>query len=190
MKLFRFTFLLLTLGAAAALHAQNAEPRPTEIKSDMLDMKSTDTETTSVFTGNVVVIGTGVKMTCDRLEVVAFRKGDPKATIGKIENFKSLIATGNVNMLQGGREAAAGRAEVLPGEDKVILSGSPVIKDHDTNTVATGDVLVLHRGQRQITGTNVRIVAPELKDLGVDKDKLLNNPAPPAPATAPAPKQP
>lgn len=188
MKLLRFTFLCLGLVAAVGLRAQSAEPRPTEIKSDTLDMRSTDTETTSLFTGNVVVTGTGVKITCDRLEVVALRKPDPKATLGKIENFKSLVATGNVNMFQGGREAAAGRAEVLPGEDKVILTGNPVLKDHDTNTVATGDEIVLHRGERQVTGKNIRIVGPELKDLGVDKDKLLNNPTPPAPA--PAPKQP
>ncbi len=188
MTLPRSAFLLAGLCAALSLRAQNAEPRPTVIESTTLDMHSTDTETISVFTGNVVVTATGTRMTCDRLEVVAVavRKGDPKATIGKMDSFKSLIAIGNVNMLQGGREAAAGRAEVLPGEDKVILTGNPVLKDHDTNTVATGDEIVLHRGERQVTGKNIRIVGPELKDLGVDKDKLLNTPPPPAPA----PKQP
>jgi lipopolysaccharide export system protein LptA len=182
----RSVLFLAGLVAALSLHGQNAEPRPTVIESMQLDMHSTDTETISIFTGRVVVTGTGIRITCDRLEVVALRKGDAKAALGKIESFKSLVATGNVNMVQGGREAAAGRAEVLPGEDKVILTGNPVLKDNDSHFVATGDEIELRRGERQVTGKNVRIVGPELKDLGVDKDRLLNNPTPPPEA----PKQP
>lgn len=179
---------LLGLGLLAVLlPAQNVEPQNTVIESEQFDWRSTDTETTSVFTGRVVVTGTNLKLTCDRLEIVAIRKADPSATIGKIEGFKSLVATGNVRIIQGDREAACGRAEVLPGDDKIVLTGNPVVVDHSVNWTWTGDELEMLRGQRQIRGKNARFTGPPVEDLGVDKEK----PAETAPAPAPeAPKQP
>lgn len=178
--------LLAGLLAVPLLRAQNAEPTPTVITSTDLDMRSTDFETTSIFTGNVVVTGTNLRITCDRLVVIAVRGGDPQAAVGKFERFKSLLATGRVTIAQGQRTATAGRAEVLPGEDKITLTESPLLTDEDTKTTFTGDPIILHRGERHVTGRNIRIVAPELKDLGVDKGK--RDPAtPPAPPAEPKP---
>lgn len=175
---------LLLAALAGPLCAQNAETQPTVIESEKLDMKSTDTETTSIFDGKVVVTGTNLKLTCDRLEVVALRsKADPSATIGKIERFKSLVATGDVHIVQGDREAACGKAVVLPGDDKITLSDRPVVTDRGVGWTWTGDELLLLRGERQVRGTNVRIVGPPVKDLGFDKDKKVEG----APET---PKQP
>lgn len=170
--------------ALAAL-AQNVPVHNTVIESEELDMRSTDTETTSVLTGKVVLTSTNQRVTCDRLEIVALRAGDPTATIGKIENFKSLIATGNVRIVQGDREAACGRAEIRPGEDRLILTGSPVVVDHTVNWTWTGDELEMLRGERQIRGKNVKFVGPPIKDLGVDKSVKL-----PATAQPEAPRQP
>ncbi|WP_415910702.1 LptA/OstA family protein [Oleiharenicola sp. Vm1] len=182
MTLPRLALLLAAL--AGPLLAQNAETQPTVIESQKLDMKSTDAETTSIFEGNVIVTGTNLKLTCDRLEVVAFRaKGDPGATIGKVERFKSLVATGSVHIVQGDREAACGKAVVLPGDDKITLSDRPVVTDRGVGWTWTGDELLLLRGERQVRGTNVRIVGPPVKDLGFDKDKKVEG----APET---PKQP
>src|SRR5689334_22257294 len=128
MKFSRVILLLcLTTGL---LRAQTAEPQNTVIESEQFVMRSTDKETTSVFTGKVVATGTNLRLTCDRLEIVAIRKGDPSATIGKIDSFKSFIATGNVRIIQGDREAACGKAEILPDDDKIILTGQPVVDDH------------------------------------------------------------
>lgn len=179
-------FLTLCLLAAlpAVARAQSAELQNTVIETDQFDWRSTDTETTSVFTGNVRVTSTNQRLTCDRLEIVAIRKGDPSATIGKLDSFKSLVATGNVRIIQGDREAACGRAEVLPGDDKIILTGQPVVVDHALSWTWTGDELEMLRGERQIRGKNARFTGPPIKDLGVDKTKA-------APAAAPeAPKQP
>jgi len=184
MKFLRPLLSLLACWFAAPLHAQNAEPQNTVIESEQFDWRSTDTETTSVFTGRVVVTGTNLKLTCDRLEIVATRKGDPAATIGKIESFKSFVATGNVRIMQGDREAACGRAEVLPGDDKIILTGQPVVVDHSVNWTWTGDELEMLRGERQIRGKNARFTGPPIKDLGIDKPK------PATPAATEAPKQP
>lgn len=188
MKLVRL--LLVALAghfAVLSLQAQSVTPQNTVIDSEQLDMKSSDTEMTLVLTGNVRVTSTNQRLNCDRLEIVALRSGDPKATVGKIEAYKSLLATGNVRIIQGDREAACGKAEIKPGENIVILTGQPVVVDHTANVTVKGDELRLLAGQRQVMGTNVQIVGPALKDLGVDKDKLL---APAAPAAAEQPKQP
>jgi lipopolysaccharide export system protein LptA len=185
------TALCLVSLLVVASRAQNVEPEVTVIESEQLDMRSTDTETTSVLTGKVVLTGTNMRLTCDRLEIVALRSGDPKATIGKVDSFKSLVATGNVRIIQGDREAACGRAEVLPGSDKITLTGSPVVVDHAINWRWTGDELEMLRGERQIRGKNARFTGPPIKDLGIDKLKTPPPATEVAPAPAPeAPKQP
>lgn len=183
MKPLPLTLVLLVCSAAVVLRAQNAEPQNTIIVSDQFDWRSSDRETTSVFTGRVTVTGTNLKLTCDRLELIATRKGDPTATIGKIDSFKSLLATGNVRIIQGEREAACGRAEILPGDDKIVLTGQPVVVDHAVNWTWTGDELEMLRGERQIRGKNARFTGPPIEDLGIDKLK----PTVPAPDAAKQP---
>lgn len=189
MKLFRITLGLIAplLAATISLPAQTVAPQNTDIVAEQFDWRSTDTETIAVFTGKVVATSTNQRLTCDRLEIVALRKGDPAATIGKIEAFKSLVATGNVRIIQGDREAACGRAEVLPGDNKIMLTGSPVVVDHSVNWTWTGDELEMLRGERQIRGTNARFTGPPIKDLGVDLSKKPDATPAPAPVT---PKQP
>src|SRR5690606_11061163 len=116
---------------------------------------STDTETIATFRDEVVVKGNNLELYCDFLKVVAIRKGDPTATLGQYGYFKSLVATGNVRIVQGDREATCGRAEVFPGEDRIVLSEHPVVRSTDDQYVATGPRLVLYRGQRRavIEGT-------------------------------------
>lgn len=159
----------------------DATPRPTELVAGNLDMKSTDDETRLLCTGNVVLTGTNLRIACDELLIIATRIGDKDATIGTLENFKYLLATGNVRMYQDQREVTCERAEVKPLEEIVLLTGQPVIIDHSNEVVTTGEWLLLRRGQRQVEGANIRITGPEIKDLGADaKD------APP-PASAPQP---
>ncbi len=140
-------------------------PVPTELRSESLEMTSTDTETTAIATGNVILTGTNLRITCDRLTVIATRIGDKDATIGTVEKFKYILATGNVHITQGDREATSARAEVFPREDKVILSGGPVIIDKSNGMVASGEPLILLRSQRAVLGSNVKITAPPIGDL-------------------------
>ena len=182
MKLSR---LLSALAAASLLPAlalaQSATLQTTVIESDGPgEIVSTDTETTITFRDNVRVTGTNMKLTCDYLEVVVVRTGDKTATLGKLDKFRSMLATGNVRMIQGEREAACGRAEVRPEEEKVILSGNPVVVDHDQNTRIAGEKITMLRGQRKVEVEKPILTAPPIKDLGVDK--------PSAPAATP--KQP
>lgn len=186
---------LASLSAADApvAKAPEAPPAvPTVIESGTAEMVSTEKETTFTFSKGVKVTATNMELTCADLIVIATRVGDPKATLGDQQNFKSLVATGGVRIVQQDREALAQRAEVFPGEDKVILSGDPVvrsIKDGWQQT-APGMQLILFRGERRAVipeeaGKRVRIALPPLKDLGYDKDKPKAE-TPPAAAPPPA----
>jgi lipopolysaccharide export system protein LptA len=150
-------------------------------------MWSTDTETHAIFTGNVTVTGNEIKLTCDRLDILAERIGDKTATIGKLDKFKSLIAAGKVKIVQGDREANCGRAEVYPREEKIVLTENPVVIDHGNGTIATGDVLEMLRGHRRVTGSNVRITLPALKNLSYDKNSPAPKPDTPAAAESQTP---
>lgn len=179
--------LALLLASAGPLRAQSAAPQPTVIESDgRAEMVSTDKETTITFRDNVRVTGTGLRLTCDYLEVVVERTGDLAATLGQMEKFRSLLATGNVRIVQEDREAACGRAEVLPGQDRIVLSQNPVVVLHDENTRIAGETITMLRGQRQVLVDKPTIVGPPVRDLGFDRQKPAVAPGP----AAEAPKQP
>ena len=120
----RFPLLALAalLAAPAAWLLAADAPQPTVITSDVFESQSTANETTTVYTGHVVVTGTDLKLNCNRLLVISSRTGDPAATIGQQDKFKYLLATGQVRIVSAQREATCGRAEVLPLEDKVTLT--------------------------------------------------------------------
>jgi lipopolysaccharide export system protein LptA len=182
-----------TAPSPGAPAAPATPPVPTVIESSRAEMVSTDKESTFVFQGRVSVTGTNIQITCDELVVIARRSGDPTATLGKQENFKSLVATGNVRILQGDREALCGRAEVFPGEDRVVLTENPRVRMTDGSYEATGPRMILERGERRavIEGTpgsdqRPRLALPPLKDLGYEKDAKKKKPGPETPARDPA----
>ncbi len=179
---------LLVLLATPLAHAADPKPAttpavaivPTVITSTKMEMWSSDTETRSIFEQNVVVTGNNIKITCDKLDVTATRLDDKNkdATIGTLDKFKTLVATGNVHILQGDREITCGRAEVFPREDRVVLTEKPVVIDSSGPYVATGDRIVLLRGERRLFGDNIRLQGPPIRDLGADKNKPMESPAP------------
>src|SRR4051812_26336675 len=155
------------LGLQAALHAE--EPPSTVITSDKSEVWSTeaaDSETHGYFEGNVVVTGNNLKITCDRLDLLASRVGDKTVTVGNLEKFKYLLAVGKVHIMQGDREATCGRAEVFPRDDKVVLTENPIVVDRGGPATWVGTKLVLLRGERRVLGENVKITFPPIKDLG------------------------
>lgn len=177
---------------AAPASSSVVTPIPTVIESaGPAEMVSTATETIFTFRDRVSVTGTNLKLDCDQLVVVAKRTGDPKATLGKQENFKSLLATGHVRLVQGEREAACDRAEVLPGEDKVILTGAPAtVRSKDGRYAGSGPEMILERGQLKAIIKSPRFVLPPLKPLGPNDGPKPGTTAPAssaAPATTPPP---
>lgn len=178
--------LLIAILLGVVSPARAVEESTTTITSDGEGhMVSTDKETTITFHDNVVVIGTDLKLTCDDLRVVVLRTGDPAAAIGKLDKFRSMLATGNVHIVQGEREAACGQAEVIPGQDRIVLTENPVIVDHDQNTRISGEKITLLRGQRQVLVEKPTLVGPPVKDLGFDKGKKPSAAPPADPARKP-----
>ncbi len=187
MKRSALPFVLALLLVAPARADEPAPTTPTTINSQTLDMQSTDDESTFLFTGLVIVTGNNITLTCDRLEAITLRDrkdilGDKdKTSLGQVGKFKSMLATGRVRIEQGERIATCGRAEVLPGEEKIILTLDPMVRDGGSTVV--GETITLFRDQRRAVVTRPRITLPPLKDLGFPK----NAPAPAAAAPAAAP---
>ncbi|WP_221029943.1 LptA/OstA family protein [Actomonas aquatica] len=183
----RSFLFLLGLGLATSLTAQTdpvAIPlQRTELTADDMEVVSSGTETRAICVGNVMLTGTNLKITCDRLEVVVLREDDPDATLGELKGFKHLFATGNVRIVQGLREATCGRAEVLPLEDKVVLSEDPVVLDRASDFVQRGDKITLFRGEQRMHIINPVLSAPPIQDLGANAPKDE-----PADTTEPAPE--
>jgi lipopolysaccharide export system protein LptA len=164
----------MALGLTALGRA--AEPQQTTIDSDSLESVSSDTETTTTFHDNITVVGNDITMTCDFLKVIASRVGEKTATLGKYGKFKFLLATGNVKIVQGDRIATCGRAEVFPGEDRVVLTENPVVSIESEGYKASGPRMILYRGQRRAViesapGQRTHITMPAIKDLGFPGDK-------------------
>ena len=102
-----------------------------------------------------------------------------------------------MNIAQGERVATCGRAEILPGEDKILLSDHPIVRDTDNDSSVTGPVIELYRGEHARVvipgssdgGPSTHIKLPALKDLGYDKNKDKDKSSPPPlspPNTEPA----
>lgn len=189
MKL-RFPLLFCALLSLGADRPADPAANDTVVEcAGLFETVSTDTEITSTFRDKVVVTGNNLKMTCDFLTVVALRKtGDAPAAIGKYGYFKSLVATGHVRIMQGDREATCARAEIFPGEDKIVLSGKvdgalPRVRSTDDQYSAEGPIIELYRGQRRAVirnessgGPGTRITLPPIKDLGYDKNAPADEP--------------
>jgi lipopolysaccharide export system protein LptA len=172
--------------AEPALNAQN-----TIVTADRLEMKNTGVESHLVFIGNVQLVGTNLTVTCDRVEIYAeqipdVRDPEKKATIGKIGALTKILALGHVKVSQEGRTATAGRAEVMPIEDKIVLSEEPVVTDTETQVTVSGTRMTFFRGDRYGQIENPQVVGPALPNLGFPREQKPAAEAA-APATAPAP---
>jgi lipopolysaccharide export system protein LptA len=149
-------------------------------------MWSVGQETHGICTGSVTLIGTNLKISCDRLEFTALGIGDKGSTLPTLEKFKSLLATGHVVIVQGDREATCGRAEVLPHEDKVVLTENPVVIDHGSDLTNTGEEITLDHRERRVIVKKAHVVGPPIKDLGFEQPKPAAPPAESAPKPVPA----
>lgn len=193
-------FACLLAGAATSAFAQPKAPAPepalnaqnTIVTADRLEMKNTGVESHLVFIGNVQLVGTNLTVTCDRVEIYAeqipdVREPGKKATIGKIGALTRILAIGRVKVSQEGRTATAGRAEVMPIEDKIVLTEAPVVVDSETQVTVSGTRMTFFRGDRYGQIENPQVVGPALPNLGFPRDQKPAAEATPATTPVPAP---
>jgi hypothetical protein len=164
-------FSLTFFAGALALPAFAAEvaPQPTTLDCNHAELWSVGAESRGVCTGNVTLIGTNLKITCDKLEFVALGVGDKSGALPTLEKFSSLLATGHVVIVQSDREAKCGRAEVLPRSNKVVLTENPSVIDRGTGWTSAGEIITMLRGERRVIVEKSRVTGPAIKDLGFDK---------------------
>ena len=177
MNRIQITTLSLSLGITSLLFGQEVEPAPapqTVISSDRLEMQNDGQKAYFLFSDNVKLTGNNLIVTCDRLEVHSNRTGDFNANIGKLGSIQQILAIGNVSISQEGRTAQAGRAEVLPAEDKIVLTENPTVTD--TQGRVSGGSITFYRGDRRAvvesgsTGP-ARVILPAMPNLGFDHDE-------------------
>lgn len=110
---------------------QQAVEERTVIMSRYLEMQGTEDQNYFYFEGEVSVTGNNLELRCDRMTIIAARAGDYEAGIGEMGAVESIVAEGNVQILQSERRARAGRAEVDPVAGIVTLSENPVVIQDD-----------------------------------------------------------
>jgi lipopolysaccharide export system protein LptA len=184
MKLLRAYFVSALLLGSASLRA--IEPQATTLNCQHMDMWSEGEETKAICTGQVTLTGTNMQILCDRLELTATRLGQNTGAVPTLEKFRYLLATGHVSITQGSRVATCGRAEVLPREEKVVLTEDPVVIDKATNFVSAGERITMLRGQERVEVEKPRLTGPPIRDLGFDRSKPA---ATEDPTTKPAPSK-
>jgi lipopolysaccharide export system protein LptA len=167
--------LFCGLGCGVLTVVADAPQQKTTLDCNHAEMWSVENETRGVCTGSVTLVGTNLKILCDKLEFTAVGVGDKNSTLPTLDKFKYMLATGHVVITQADREATCGRAEVLPREDKVVLTENPVLIDHGTDWTTTGEKMTLLRGERRIIVEKSRATGPGFKDMGYGKD--ASNPA-------------
>jgi lipopolysaccharide export system protein LptA len=149
------------------LNPETPPPGDTVITSD--ELHSDDNTHISIFTGNVVVLGTNFKMTCQEMTVYF----TPQNKVMKI------VAVGNVVVVQPNRVTHCGHAEYYHDEDKFDLTDQPVILD-PKGKISAPEIILMRTTQEMITkGGHSRV------DL-VSKSAPKPAPAktPPAPPTS------
>lgn len=100
------------------------------------------------FQGEVEVLGEGFFVSCDHLHVVSrAEKEDTTSTKLQMGKIQTMDASGNVYIEQAEKKAWAQEAQVLPDEEKMILTKEARLKD-ERGTVE-GHRITLFKGQKE-----------------------------------------
>jgi lipopolysaccharide export system protein LptA len=159
----------MPLPAQMADTDDSGEPQPpagsTLITSD--ELHSDQVTHVSVFTGHVVVVGTNFHMTCQEMTV----------NFTKDNKVDTIIAVGDVVIVQPGRVTNCGRADYFHDEDKFILTDQPVIHDHDN--IVSGPKIIIYRTTQkmEVIGHSNVILGP---------NTMKSSPSTNAPSATPA----
>ncbi|MBK1875552.1 LptA/OstA family protein [Pelagicoccus mobilis] len=175
------THLPLSLLAAAALatatFAQKTD-KPTvatEIESVRLQVENDGENAYFHFSDSVKLTATNMMVECDDLEVFATREAEEKSNIGKFSAIKEIIASGNVRIVQEERTATCQKAIVKPNEERIVLTGNPVVVQPGGRIVTYNpeDEIVLDRGNGRISivakgPRKLRLSSSAIGDLGFE----------------------
>jgi lipopolysaccharide export system protein LptA len=127
---FAVIFLLSSLVHAA----EKAEPKPPiDITSDSLEATGNDI----IFIGNVHAVYGDMTIDADRVQL--FYESEKSGGPEKKQEIKTIIATGNVELIEKNRHAWAGKMVYERAKELATLTEKPRIRQ-ETNTI-TGKVI-------------------------------------------------
>ncbi len=136
----------------------------TIISSDSLVMRSQRNMNHFRFQGKVRVESTSLTLESEQLEIVSLREENSDqtdVTISEFGGIQRIVAKGHVIILQAGRRAEAGIAEIFPIEGKLILKDSPRVFD----------------GQGEVRGWRITLLKDEKQALvEIDPNNHENRP--------------
>lgn len=163
--------------AAHAAQEPDAAPQKTIVKADRLEARNDGVEGHYVFIGNVHITGTNLEITCDRLEIfsVSDEGSDAAAAAPDSGNIRRMLAIGHVVIAQQGRRATCGLAEVLPREEKIVLTEDPVVSDIAAGVTMKGTRMTAYRGERSMEIENPEVIGPALPNLGFPRTGAEEN---------------
>ncbi|MGY8696782.1 MAG: LptA/OstA family protein [Verrucomicrobiia bacterium] len=152
--------------------------QPTVIEAERSRSETNDGESYLIFSGSVKLTGTNLVITCNQLEVFARTKEneeDEEAAIGAFSSIQRILATGNVRIVQEERTATAGRLEVLPNEEVIILTEDPMLFQDGNTAGGKGTELRFYSGKGRVEWTGgadnkVKFTGPPIQDLGFEDD--------------------
>jgi lipopolysaccharide transport protein LptA len=111
-------------------------PGSTVITSD--ELHSDQQTHVSIFTGNVVVVGTNFRMTCQEMTV----------NFTKDNKVDTIVSTGDVVITQPNRVTHCGHAEYFHDDDKFVLTDSPTILNG--KDLLSGTEIVIYRTSQKL----------------------------------------
>ena len=143
MKLSIFMMLGVLLACLVSpLAAQNLPvdrtSEPVQVTADRMD--ADDAAQTLVFAGNAVARQGDISIASDRLTIAYLADG---------RQMKEIIAEGNVKVTQGERVATGQRAVYDSLEQKIVLSGAPVVAE-GPNSVSGDEIVLFLDGRRSL----------------------------------------
>ena len=104
---------------------------------------------TFVFERNVTVRRCDMTLKCNRLRVINTADG---------KGVERIIATGNVQIEQGTRQARADKAEYFDAEQKLVLTGQPRAWDTEDQNELTGDVMEVFLATEKLEVKRARVL--------------------------------
>lgn len=142
-----------------AENSKNIKKQNTEIVSDKQIYASGSPLDSYVFEGNVEIEGSDFKAKCDKIEAQI-----KHAQSGASAKITRIILSGNLQLNQGQDEKkiTAGRGDIMPDEEMIMLSDSPIVENRDGST-ASGTRMTFKRGRKSISIENPRITLPSAK---------------------------
>lgn len=178
-------FLLFSFVALATFSYSQTTDKPlvqTEVRADRFRGENDGEKAYLLFEDNVVLTATNMELRCNKLEVFTLLKNDEsdqpqgKVAIGVFSSIEKIVASGGVEIIQAERYATSEQAEVEPNEERVVLSGSPVVEQSGWRFSNPNGKLILDRGNGRISApgeenVQIQIIGPPIGDLGFEVDE-------------------